>query len=145
MSGKGYDKVTGKFNRGGVIYFDLYVDEYDLPNDVCPNTLEFQAMAEIGEMFDREVYNEGHDRYGTLICKVWVDTYAEMVEVYDTIEDNKATPEGRIYLNEYAYVQSFNLCPDATTVNGRWYGDADRATGDLVEWIEEFKPTDKGL
>ena len=161
----GYDQRTGKFNRGGIIYFDLEFEDYNVEEDLSaaedgdedaienlvaagigyPPDLskaggqEFQAIAELEKMLGVKISNEGHSN-SSLICKFSVGSWEEVNKVYDIIQRNTGGGEDQIYLDTpYQAAQGFTLYPDENLANGRSWGTNGR-DGDLDEWLEDFKP-----
>jgi hypothetical protein len=178
----GYDRTTGEFHRGGILYFDVDVEddeiEYSFDRLTCSYTdererafdnlleagfidgngdkvnddmiglrLEDRALKEVRELFGFErINNEGHDNFGTLICKVSMRDYAQVAHVQDVIERNTVGGDDVIGINTpYVRVSCFALCPDENLANGSWWGVAVCKTeGSIQDWLDENEPMIQG-
>ncbi|OHD26988.1 MAG: hypothetical protein A2Y38_08215 [Spirochaetes bacterium GWB1_59_5] len=165
---EGYDQRTGKFNRGGVMYFDIVTEDYNIEEDVSAaedndeDAIErltnsglgfppdyskavewdFRAMKELAAMLGVRIDNEGHGSDEALICKFSVSDWAEVKRVADLVKRHTTGGEDQISLDTpYTVAQGFTLFPDAELVNGRSWGNGmGRLEGDLDEWLEAFEP-----
>lgn len=167
QSDAGYDQRTGEFGRGGVMYFDLVTEDYNVEEDVSSaedgdedaierlndsgigfppdfgwgRDLEFKALAEMGKLLGVRINNEGHSD-NSLTCKFSVSNWAEVKRISDIISRDHVGGDDQIGLDTpYMAAQGFILYPDEDLVNGRSWGTGyGNVEGDLDEWLEEFKP-----
>lgn len=178
----GYDRTTGEFHRGGILYFDVDLEddeiEYDfgcldtehdgyteeserafyrlldagfidgngdkVNDDMIGLRLEDRALKEGLELFGFEsISNEGHDRFGTLVCKVSMKDYAQVAHVQRIIDRNTIGGDDVIGINTpYVRVSCFVLCPDEELANGSWWGVAvHEVEGSIQDWLDENEPT----
>ncbi|MFA6234293.1 MAG: DUF2958 domain-containing protein [Bacteroidota bacterium] len=166
----GYDQRTGIFGRGGILYFDLAMEDYNIEEDVNeagrgdenaiqrlqesgigwpdPNyekagDLEFKALKEMSTLLGKRVENEGHGSGDELVCKFSVSKWIEVKNINDIIKRHTTGGDDEISLNTpYTVARGFTLYPDAELANGRAWGvsSGGRVLGDLDDWLEDFKP-----
>lgn len=155
----GYDQRTGKFKRGGVMYFDLTTQEYQIEEDVNEAEggdeeaierlndagfgfppdyshglkLSQQGYQEAQRLLGVRLNNEGHSDE-SLVCKFGVASWSDVQRIYSILGDEP------YYLDTpYMEIQGLTLYPDENLVNGRSYG-VEGNDGDLDDWLEDFKP-----
>lgn len=165
----GYDQRNGRFLRGGMMYFDIESEDYNIDEDVVnaangdevaiarleesglgfpPDydksvALEQRAYKEMASKLGRygvHLDNEGHANGGQLACKFAVGEWLDVKVINNFIQSASKGSDDSISLDTpYMTAARFTLYPDADLANGRSWG-AGGDEGSIEEWLENFTP-----
>jgi hypothetical protein len=140
--------------RLAVVYFDLHTEEYNIEEDAQEGDaeakallndprqilrLEHKALAELSRKFGHRISDEGHDRYGDLVCKFGVDDWAEVKAANDVISKHHIGGDDEMDAGApYMVARGFRLYPNG--VNDVFYGEESGAEGTWEEWLQDHAP-----
>lgn len=139
-------KVASDFDpRKAVMYFEIQIDNdlaeminYEEISDSELSSMESKALKSVSRLLKVRVGNEGHDRYGSLICKIAVNSLEEVAKIVEIVQRNTIGGEDQIETGvDYFSAQGFTLYP--TGVNGRPTYQIGGMGGheDLEEYLED--------
>jgi len=140
--------------RLAVVYFDLHTEEYNIEEDAREGDaeakallndprqilrLEHKALAELSRKFGHRISDEGHDRYGDLVCKFGVNDWAEVKAANDVISKHHIGGDDEMDAGApYMVARGFRLYPNG--VNDVFYGEESGAEGTWEEWLQGHAP-----
>ena len=139
-------KVASDFDpRKAVMYFEIQIDNdlaeminYEEISDSELESMESNALRNVSTLLKVRVGNEGHDRYGSLICNISVNSLEEVAKIVEIVQRNTIGGEDQIDTGvRYFSAQGFTLYP--TGVNGRpiYQIGGNGGYEDLEEYLEE--------
>jgi hypothetical protein len=148
--------TTHPLGRMAVVYFGIAIEDYNIEeaaregdaraqallqdtSGMALLKLEDRALKSLSRMFNTRITNEGHDRYGDLVCKIPVNSWEDVKSVNAVINKHHIGGDDEIDTDvEYVVARGFRLYPDG--VNDDFYGEESGAVGTFDEWLENNKP-----
>ena len=138
-------KVASDFDpRKAIMYFYISFEDYYAEEDGVElsdrevSSMESKALKNVSRLLKVRVGNEGHDRFGNLVCKIAVNSLEEVAKIVEIVQRNTIGGEDQIDTDvEYFSAQGFTLYP--TGVNGRPTYQMGGLGGheDLEEYLED--------
>lgn len=125
-----------------VLYFDLHIDLDNMMEDgesYDLHVLENKALQELKKRLPLfRGTNEGHDQYDDLVCKISVQNWHEVREIWDWVSHNTGGGDDIVYLTTpYAEVRNFFLYPrglDHPAFSSGGFNEG------IEFWLEAYKP-----
>lgn len=139
-----------------ILYFDLSIEIYNIEEDAenpgwpqqryakslmnDPSKigdLEWKALKKLEKLFDTKISNKGHDRYGSLVCKIFINSMQKLADIDEKISQYHTGGEDRMDTGIlYVEATDFRFYPDGVGQGQGWYGEQDDAEGTIAEFIE---------
>ncbi len=137
--------------RRAILYFSIRIEDYNIEEDAANGDsyaanlisdvyellrIENQAVNKIAQDIGMPVWNEGHDEFGALVCKIGIESIEDLRSIKDYIDRSFIGGDDNIEAAPYTFAGDFRFYPSG--VNDEFYGAAPGAIDEISEYIEAY-------